>query len=181
MKYIYYLLGLPHIVSFLLYRSLIKEIREDLFAFSGGISVSDFVEQLSRKEYRGVFYYRLPFLLRQLLNFILPRERTLYLHTSQIGGGMNVQHGFSTIIVAESIGRNFYVHQNVTVGWNHDGKPIIGDNVRIFTGAVVAGPIHIGNNVTIAANSVVLKDIPDHCLVYGNPCVIKMDNKVKRS
>ena len=47
---------------------------------------------------------------------------------------MDVQHGFSTISMAESIGKNFYVHQNVTVGWNHDGKPIIGDNVRIFAG-----------------------------------------------
>ncbi|WP_277821206.1 hypothetical protein [Palleniella muris] len=44
---------------------------------------------------------------------------------------------------------------------------MIGDNVRIFTGAVVAGPIHIGNNVTIAANSVVLEDIPDNCIMYN--------------
>lgn len=173
MKYFYYLIGAPHLLAFLLYKTKITEISEDLFAFSGKNDVRGFVSQLPKREYRSVFYYRLPFILRQLLNLILPRERTLYLHTSKIGGGINVQHGFSTIIVAEKVGRNLYVHQNVTVGWNHDGKPIIGDNVRIFTGAVVAGLIHIGNDVTIAANSVVLEDVPDNCLVYGNPCVIK--------
>ena len=52
-------------------------------------------------------------------------------------------------------------------------KPVIGDNVRIYTGAVVAGRIRIGNNVTIAANSLVREDVPDNSLVYGNPCVIK--------
>lgn len=120
-----------------------------------------------------MFYYRLPFVVRQLLNLILRREPSLYIHTANIGGGLHVQHGFATIIVAESIGRNFYVHQNVTVGWGKDGKPTIGDNVSIFTGAVVAGKIHIGNNVRIAANTVVRHDVPDNCLVYGNPCVVK--------
>ena len=61
----------------------------------------------------------------------------------------------------------------MTVGFGKGGKPVIGDNVRIYTGAVVAGKIHIGNNVTIAANSMVRQDIPDNCLVYGNPCIIK--------
>lgn len=97
------------------------------------------------------------------------------LHTSNIGGGLYVQHGFSTIIVAQQIGNNLYIHQNVTIGWGKDGKPTIGNNVRIFPGAVIAGNIKIGNNVRIAANTVVRHDIPDNCLVYGNPCIIKKE------
>ena len=63
-------------------------------------------------------------------------------------------------------------HQNCTVGWNHGGCPIIGDNVKLYPGAVVAGPITIGNDVSIGANCVVLHDIPDSSVVYGNPCVV---------
>lgn len=59
------------------------------------------------------------------------------------------------------------MHQNVTVGWGKEGKPTIGDNVRIYTGSVVAGKIKIGNNVRIAANTVVRHDVPDEC--FGIP------------
>lgn len=82
-------------------------------------------------------------------------------------------HGWGTIIQAKSVGQNFIAHQNVTVGYNHKGCPVIGDNVRLWPGAVVAGPITIGNNVTIGANCVVLTDVPDNSVCYGNPCVIK--------
>jgi len=106
------------------------------------------------------------------LNLFLRRERTCYIHTKNIGGGLRAEHGFSSIIVAERIGKNFCFNQNVTVGWGKKGKPVIGDNVRIYTGAVVAGAINIGNNVTISANSLVTEDIPDNSFVIGNPCVI---------
>lgn len=46
----------------------------------------------------------------------------------------------------------------------------IGDNVWIACNTVVIGGVHIGNNVVIGAGSVVTKDIPDNYLAYGNPC-----------
>ena len=170
---------LPHILVFLWYRNKRQVILEDLSVFSqsGGAGLKDFIISMKSKDYRNVFYYRIPFLWRHLLNVLLKRERTCWIHTDNIGGGLKVQHGFSSLIVAESIGRNFCFNQNVTVGFGKGGKPVIGDNVRIYTGAVVAGKIHIGNNVTIAANSLVRADIPDNSLVYGNPCVIKRKSK----
>ena len=144
-----------------------------LHSLLGGADLKEFIDSMKSKDYRNVFYYRIPFFLRHLLNLLLPRERTCWIHTANIGGGLKVQHGFSSLIVAESIGKNFCFNQNVTVGFGKGGKPIIGDNVRIYTGAVVAGKIHIGNNVTIAANCLVRQDVPDNSLVYGNPCVIK--------
>lgn len=64
----------------------------------------------------------------------------------------------------------------VTLGTNHhngeEGRPTIGDDVKIMTGAIVIGPIHIGNRVTIGAGSIVLKDVPDGCTVVGNPAKI---------
>ena len=129
-------------------------------------------------EYRYVFYYRMPFLYRHLFNVSLPRLKSVCISTncSKVGGGIFACHGFSSIIVADSIGKNFVFFQNVTVGYNRGGIPTIGDNVQIFAGAVVAGPIHIGNDVKIGANAVVLQDIPDGSIVYGNPCIIKSKN-----
>lgn len=43
--------------------------------------------------------------------------------------------------------------------------PIIGDNVLIGTGACILGNVRVGNNVKIGANSVVLTDISDNCLL----------------
>lgn len=172
MNALFWLISFPHIICFIYYRRIIPEINEDLQSFAGDVSVSTFVLQLKKKEYRNVFYYRLPFVVRHLLNFILHRERTCYIHTKNIGGGLRVEHGFSSIIVAERIGKNFCFNQNVTVGWGKKGKPIIGDNVRIYTGTVVVGVINIGNNVTISANSLVTEYIPDNSFVIGNPCVI---------
>jgi serine O-acetyltransferase len=73
---------------------------------------------------------------------------------------------------AESIGRNFYCLQLVTLGNGKGGRPTIGDNVSIYTGAIVYGGIRIGNNVKIAAGSVVFHDVPDNCIVAGNPAVV---------
>ena len=46
----------------------------------------------------------------------------------------------------------------------------IGNNVWIACNAVVLGGVHIGSNVVIGAGSVVTGDIPDGCLAVGVPC-----------
>lgn len=52
------------------------------------------------------------------------------------------------------------------------GYPTIGDNVIIFPNSVVVGRITIGSNVIIGAGSVVINDVPDNCVVAGNPAKI---------
>lgn len=173
----YYIISIPHILCFIIFRNLKDEISFDLKRFSGGSSIGNFFAQIRKKEYRNVFYYRLPFVIRHILNVILPKEKSCFIHTKNIDKGLFVQHGFSSIIVAEKIGYNFGFNQNVTVGWGKNGKPTIGNNVRIYTGAVIAGNIKIGNNVTISANTVVTIDIPDNSFVIGNPCIIYKKNK----
>ena len=49
----------------------------------------------------------------------------------------------------------------------------IGQGCFIGSGAIIIGPISIGSNVIIASGSVVYKDIPDSCMVGGNPAEIK--------
>ena len=66
----------------------------------------------------------------------------------------------------------------VTVGGKsgHFEVPVIGDNVYLATGAKILGPIKIGNNVTVGANAVVIKDVPDNCVVAGIPAKIIKKN-----
>ncbi len=51
-------------------------------------------------------------------------------------------------------------------------QTVVGDRVRIGSNSTIL-PVKIGNNVIIGAGSVVTKDIPDNCIVYGNPAKIK--------
>ncbi len=54
-----------------------------------------------------------------------------------------------------------------------DGQPRIGSNTVICSGAIVLGPISVGENVTVGAGSVVLQSVPDNSLVAGVPATIK--------
>lgn len=93
--------------------------------------------------------------------------------TAEIGGGLIVQHGYATIIAPRKIGKNCWVNQGVTIGYTNDNDcPTIGDNVTIYCGAKVLGDVKVGNNVIIAANAVVVKDVPDNCVVGGVPAKI---------
>lgn len=116
MKIFYVLWGIPQLLCYLYYCKRIPEIAEDLKSFTNS-GVSSFLSQLPKREYRSVFYYRMPFAIRHLLNLTMPRAQNCYLSTANIGGGLHLQHGYSLILVAEHIGENFQVHQNVTVGW----------------------------------------------------------------
>ncbi len=57
---------------------------------------------------------------------------------------------------------------------DHRGGVKIGDNVFIGMQTTILKGVHIGNNVIIGANSLVNKDIPDNCVVAGNPCKVIM-------
>lgn len=135
-----------------------------------------FCKLMHNSEYRFVFYYRQSIVIRYIFNFF----KTYYKYINIIimrGWGLLVFHGYSTIVVANTIGKNFNLYQNVTIGYHKNGKPSIGDNVMICAGAVVAGNIKIGNNVKIGANATVFQDITDNSIVYGNPCIIKTTTK----
>lgn len=99
---------------------------------------------------------------------------------SRIGKGF-VIHNFSCIFVlAESMGENCTVNQGVTIG-NIRGSshpPVIGNNVYFGAGCKVLGSVSIGNNVVIAANSLVITDVPDDCTVAGVPArIVSRDAK----
>lgn len=57
---------------------------------------------------------------------------------------------------------------------NSGATPTIGDNVWVGTGSIITGGIKIGNGVTISAGSFLSRDVPDNCLVAGNPARVIM-------
>ena len=57
-------------------------------------------------------------------------------------------------------------------------KPIIGDNVKLYTNCTIIGDITIGDNSIIGAGAVVTKSIPKNSVAVGNPAkVIKTINE----
>lgn len=70
------------------------------------------------------------------------------------------------------IGEKVTIYQDVTIGQNRGGYPVIGNNVIIYAGAKIVGNIHIGNNVIIGANSVVVDSVPDNTIVAGIPAKV---------
>ncbi len=103
---------------------------------------------------------------------------------AEIGKGFFVDHGAGLVIGETSeIGDNCVMFHNVTLGGTgkHKGKrhPTLGNNVLVGTGAILLGPVKVGDNVKIGANSfVVMRDIPSNCTVAGTPARIIKRNGV---
>lgn len=114
-------------------------------------------------EFRSLVHYRiraLPALLRWAARILWPREKTLQIYCDFIGPGLFIQHGYTTYITADAIGRDCWINQQVTIGYTSKGRPVIGDRVRIHTDAVIIGPIEVGDDATIGANATVVKNVP---------------------
>ena len=98
----------------------------------------------------------------------------------EMGGGSVFAYGGIGVVIHSRavIGKNCLIGQGVTIGGKSGWYevPVIGDNVHISAGARILGPIRIGNNVIIGANAVVVKDVPDNCIVAGVPAKIIKEN-----
>jgi serine O-acetyltransferase len=128
-------------------------------------------------EFRTLFYYRVAKERRLGVKVLLglakccyrPLE-SLYIVTPSIGPGLFIQHGFSTIIGAKSLGENCWVNQQVTIGFSSvDDCPTLGNNVSVKAGAIVIGDITIGDGAVVGAGAVVVKDVPSGRTVVGVP------------
>ncbi|MCD7812308.1 MAG: serine acetyltransferase [Ruminococcus sp.] len=98
-------------------------------------------------------------------------------YKSEIGAGFHIAHGNGIVIHPNAkIGKNCSILQQVTIGNNlnksRNDVAKLGDTVFIGAGAKIIGPVNIGNNVIIGANSVVTKDIPSNSTVAGIPARI---------
>jgi serine O-acetyltransferase len=127
----------------------------------------------------GAWCWSLPFVLRLPLGLayrVLNRFWRFFLHvniavTADIGPGLCLIHPTSIMIPATTIGENFLIFHEVTIGTNltRGGMPKIGNNVDIYVGARVLGGINIGDNAKIGANCVVTSSVPADSIVFSAP------------
>jgi len=109
---------------------------------------------------------------------------------AKIGKNLFIDHGMGVVIGETSeIGNNVTIYHAVTLGGSspsidserqrHEKRhPTIGNDVVIGSGAQVIGPVNVGNGARIAANAVVVKDVPENATMVGIPAkAVKLENK----
>ena len=161
---------IPHIAFYLAHK---KVVDKDLSRYGEGDGgVVTFIKVCTRQRvFRNLFYYRLGEYRSVFIKWLMPPERTLNIWCPSIGEGCHFEHNYATYLNAEKIGKNFYCLQLVTLGNDRNVKrPVIGDNVKIFTGATVFGDV--------SAGAVVNCDVPSNCTIAGNPArIVKLNGE----
>jgi len=112
----------------------------------------------------------------------------------QIGPGLYLTHPHGITIGGATIGKNLTLSKNCTIGaklpvgaqgvgpmdWHSKERVVLGDWVFMGAGSCILGPVTVGDNVIIGANSVVVDDIPSNVMVAGVPArIIKKLNSIK--
>lgn len=166
---------------------LLRNIIEDVRAIYRNDPAARNIEFLLYPGFHAIFMHRFIHVLYNLGVPFFPRLFSeinrfftgVEIHPgATIGKGFFIDHG-AGVVVGETarIGDQCVLFHNVTLGGTgkHQGKrhPTLGDNVVIGTGAILLGPMTVGNNVRIGANTFLyMADIPDDCTVVGTPGVI---------
>ncbi len=132
-----------------------------------------------------VFHRVSHFLWRHHLRFLARLNSQIARHCTgieihpgaEIGRRLVMDHGMG-IVIGETavVGDDCLIYHGVTLGGTgkDTGKrhPTIGNNVMIACGAKVLGPFKVGDNARIAANAVVLQEVPDDATAVGIPAQI---------
>ncbi|MCI8847785.1 MAG: serine O-acetyltransferase [Oscillibacter sp.] len=134
----------------------------------------------------AVIWHRVAHWLYQRQHFFLARwvsqharkKTGIEIHPgAKIGRRLVIDHGMG-IVIGETaeIGDDCLIYHGVTLGGTgkDQGKrhPTIGNNVLISCGAKVLGPFKVGDNARIAANAVVLSEVPENATAVGIPAQI---------
>ncbi|MFX1364933.1 MAG: serine O-acetyltransferase [Promethearchaeota archaeon] len=122
------------------------------------------------------FFWKIgmPFIPRYISE--IARELTgIEIHPgAEIGGDFFIDHGTGCVIgETTEIGNNVTIFSGVVFGGTNINPvkrhPTLGNNIVVGTGAKILGPVKIGDNVKVGANSVVVNDVPPNSVVVGVP------------
>ena len=123
-------------------------------------------------------YLRRRYFLARWISQHARRRTGIEIHPgATIGRRLVIDHGMG-IVIGETaeVGDDCLIYHGVTLGGTgkDQGKrhPTIGNNVLISTGAKVLGPFKVGDNARIAANAVVLSEVPPDATAVGIPAQI---------
>ncbi len=138
------------------------------------------------------FFYKAGFdLIARIISQTIRFFTGIEIHPgAKVGKNLFIDHGMGVVIGETSeIGDNVTIYHAVTLGGSspsidserqrHEKRhPTIGNDVVIGSGAQIIGPIKVGNNSRIAANAVVVKDVPENATMVGIPArAVKLENK----
>ncbi len=172
------------------FRELRHLISADQYRYEAGTGWRDCIRQWMKEGgFRFTVVMRLcAFLRSQPLTRYVAYHFCLWLHrrmqvrygvyiefSTRIGPGLYLGHPNSIVVNVRSvIGANCTLSHGVTLGKTHDrskhpGNPVIGDRVYLGCGAKILGGIRIGNDVAVAPNAVVTKDMAEKAVVGGIP------------
>jgi serine O-acetyltransferase len=121
-------------------------------------------------------------ILTQLTRFLTGIE----IHPgATIGRRFFIDHGMGVVIgETTEIGDDVMLYHGVTLGGRTlqqvKRHPTIGNRVTIGAGAKVLGPVHVGDDSAIGANSVVTRDVPAESTATGIPAVIRVRTEKQR-
>jgi serine O-acetyltransferase len=164
---------------------------EDIKAIYRNDPAARALEFLLYPSFHAIALHRFTHLLWKLRLPFLPRlisQLNRFLTGIEIHPGATIVKGFfidhgAGVVIGETaeIGNNCVLFHNVTLGGTgkHHGKrhPTLGSNVLVGTGAILLGPIEVGDNVRIGANSfIIMRDVPPGCTVVGTPARIVRRN-----
>ena len=118
----------------------------------------------------SILYKFLKLLSEILTGIDLPCE-------AKLGRRFRIDHFGGIVISGDAVfGDDCVIRNGVTVGLRHTGHrgaPVIGNRADIGAGAKVLGSIHIGDDVAIGANAVVITDVPANSIAVGVPAKIR--------
>ena len=112
----------------------------------------------------GVALHRALILVSQILTGIEISSR------ASIGPGLRIHHAGPVVIGHARLGAECTLRVGNIIGTTKSGEwPVLGDRVALGAGAQVLGGVTIGENVTVGALSLVVKDVPANTVVVGIP------------
>lgn len=105
---------------------------------------------------------------------------------ARLGRRLFIDHA-NGVVIGETtkIGTDCVLFHQVTLGGVSMSKgkrhPTLGDRVMVGAGAKVLGPIHVGSDARIAANAVVVRDVPAGCSAIGVPARVSPGCKQQKT
>lgn len=136
---------------------------------------------------KAIFFHRVAHFLYQMKFYFFARVLSEFsrfltgieIHPgAKIGKRVVIDHGMGTVIgETAEIGDDCIIFHGVTLGGLkfNPGKrhPTLSRDVLVGAGAKILGPVNIGEGSRVGANSVVIKDLQPHSIVFAYPPVIK--------
>lgn len=164
-------------------------VRGDLYRYGSGVSITSFIRHyLFTPGFRYTFWMRLAnylqkrgmvwrpsyYLSRAMLHRCGIKYGISIPYNTRIDPGLYIGHHGGIVLHYQVVmGRDGNINHDVTVGVKYGGKnpgvPVIGDRVYLGPGCRIIGGVHLGNDVAVGANAVVVESVPDGGVVIGVP------------